>query len=448
MLAVLLLLTALVRPEPTPAPSPLALGEKLLARQQYAAAERELKRAIEAEPSSGRAHGNLALALLFQKKTHEAVDEGRLSAAFAPESAEARYIYGLTLSAAGKPNDAAREYEKAVALRPDEVRPLVSLAEVYALAEDPRTVETYQKAIGLAPSEARLRADLAEYLWGTGRESEGNAVMDRALRDFPSNADLTIRYGRALAEQDRLADAARILEQARQLGTTDAATLVLLGRVEVQQGRVDEARAALEAGVEANPSDAALQHDLGRILLGEGKAEQALPHLEQAAAAASRQADYQLDLGRALEAVGRLSDAEAAYRRATSLAPGSLAAHFALGHVLQREGKKEEADRELAIHHDLYERARLQTAQANVKASEFARAWVELEKGKASEALARFSEFPESAESLRGQALAYQRLGRYDDAVKALERARTLAPDDPHLEMLLAAERSRAASAP
>jgi Flp pilus assembly protein TadD len=445
---VLTLWAVLVCPEPTPAPSPLALGEKLLARQQYAAAERELRSALEVDPSSGRAHGDLALALMFQKKTREAVDEGRLSAAFAPESAEARYIYGLTLSAAGKPVDAAREYEKAVALRPDQVRPVASLAQAYAAAEDGRTAATYEKAIGLAPSDPKLRAELAEYLWGTGRSDDGNAVMCRALLAFPSDADLAVRYGRSLAEQDRLADAERVLEKAQELGATDAATLAILARVDVQQGRMDEARAVLEAGVAAYPTDAFFRHELGRVWLGQGKAEEAFPHLESAAAASPDHAEYQLDLGRALEALGRLEEAEAGYRKATRAAPNSLGAHFALGRLLQREGKKEEAESELAKHHDLYERARQQTAQANVQASELARAWVELEHGKAAEALARFQKFPESAESLRGEALAYQRLGRHTNAVRALERARALAPDDAHLQMLLVAERSRAASTP
>ena len=79
---------------------------------------------------------------------------------------------------------------------------------------------------------------------------------------------------------------------------------------------------------------------------------------------------------------------------------------------------------------------------------ELARAWAELEHGKAAEALARFQSFPETAESLRGQALADQRLGRHTDAIRALERAHALAPDDPHLQMLLIAERSRAANVP
>ena len=68
----------------------------------------------------------------------------------------------------------------------------------------------------------------------------------------------------------------------------------------------------------------------------------------------------------------------------------------------------------------------------------------ELNQGKAASALARFAAQPESPDALKGQALALQRLGRHADAVRALERAHVLAPDDARIELLLAAERSRA----
>jgi Tfp pilus assembly protein PilF len=68
----------------------LARAEKLLAQRKFAAAETLLRAVVEADPTNARAHGNLALALLPQGKVREAVDEGRLAAAFGARSAEAR----------------------------------------------------------------------------------------------------------------------------------------------------------------------------------------------------------------------------------------------------------------------------------------------------------------------------------------------------------------------
>ncbi|HTY42897.1 MAG TPA: tetratricopeptide repeat protein [Thermoanaerobaculia bacterium] len=439
-----LFLTIFHRAAPETAPTPLELGEKLLQQRQYAKAEVELRRAVEADPSSARAHGNLALALLPQRKVKDAVAEGRLAAAFGPNSPEAHFIYGLALSADGKTLEAARQYEQTLALKPDQARPLAALAAAYAAAEDPRTADTYRKLIALAPNDPRLRAELAEFLWRTQKTADGNDVMTKATRDFPSDADLLRRFGRALAEQERFEDAMKALEASRALAALDAATFALLGQVQVRAGQTGRALDTLEAGTAAFPSDPDLAHDLGRLLLAEGRVEESLPPLEKAARARPTSAVFQLDLGRALERTGKLEAAEAAYRRALALAPSLPGAHYSLGRLLQREGKKEEADQELAAHRALYERARQLAADAQVNDSEISRAWADLYAGKASEALARFKGLHETPESLTGQALALQRLGRNAEAEKALDRAHALAPDDARIELLLAAARSQA----
>jgi Flp pilus assembly protein TadD len=445
LLFLALLVTVLSASEPAATPGALELGERLLARKQYAPAERELRRAVEADPSSARAHGNLALALLPQRKVGEAVAEARLAAAFGPTSAEAHFIFGMALAADRKPLDAMREYERAVELAPGAIGPISALAAAYAAAEDPRTVATYQKVAALSPADPSVPADLAEYLWRVERVEEGNAAIERALAAFPSNADLRLRWGRSLAQQERFADAAEALEAARRLGADDAATLALLADVTERAGRVEDARATLVAAVTRYPQDPALAHALGRLWLAEGKTEEALPPLEKAALARPSAAEFQLDYGRALEASGRTADAEAAYRKAIALSPNMPAPHFALGRLLQREGKKEEAQKELAMHHALYERGRRLVSAADVQDAQTSLAWTLLREGNAAEALERFRALPETPESLRGQAAALQRLGRPADAVRALERAHDLAPEDARIALLLATERSRAA---
>lgn len=427
--------------EPTNA---LERGEKLLSKKQYAKAEGELRQAVAEDPSSARAHGNLALALLPQGKTREAVDEGRLAAAFGPQSPEARYIYGRALAADHRPVEAAREFEKAVGLKPGEAAPLVALAAAYASAEDERTASIYAKAVALRPADARVRGDFAEYLWRVDEVEKGNRVIEDALLAFPSNVGLTLQYGRALAEQQRYLDAAVALEKARRLGSSEASTFALLGTAYAQAGKTDEAIAALEEGVAAHPGDASLQHALGRLLLSQGKAREALPHLEAAAQSKPDAADIQLDLGRARETLGELDLAEASFRKAVRLSPNLPRGHYALGRLLLREGKKAEAERELATHHSLYERGTKIVSATDVESGQITMARSQLHQGKAAEALARFEALPESPESLIGRAEALLRLGRPREAVRALERALELSPDDHHIELLLVTATSRA----
>lgn len=447
--AVPFLLSALLAAAPTPAPTPgpLERGEKLLGARQYEKATVELRQAVEADPTSARAHGDLALALLALHKNREAVDAARLAAAFGPQLPEARYIYGLCLAADGRPVDAARELEKAIALKPGEAAPLFALAAAYAAAEDERTAATYEKLVALRPDDVKLRLDFAEYLWRTQKNAEGNRVMEQALAAFPANTGLLRRWGRALLEQERPLDAVQALEKARTLGSRDPATIAMLADAYEQTDRADDARRVLADGIEANPTDAALRQDLGRLLLAAGRADEALPVLQEAARSSPGTVETQLDLGRALESAGRLEEAEAAYRRAVALAPSVPRAHYALGRLLQREGKTAEAQRELSVHHDLYERGREAVSRYDVKNAEIAYAWAELHKGNAAGALARFEALPETPETLRGRALALSRLQRHAEAVVILERAQGLAPDDHRIELLLVTARASAGGA-
>ena len=429
-------------------PDPLADAEKLLAARNYKAAEAAFRQILQTDPSSARAHGNLALALMKQGRIPEAIDEARLAAAFGPKQPEALYIYGLTLLAGGHPVDAARELEKVVRDRPAETAPLATLASAYASAGDERTAATYERLIALKADSPAIRVELAEYLWRSEKYDAGNRVIADARKAFPQNADLALRQGRAFAYQDRAVDAVEALESARTLGATDARTMELLASCYERTDRRDSARTVLEAAVISYPDDAALQADVGRLLLGEDRPADALPHLEKASSLPSATADAAVDLGRALEALGRLDEAEAAYRRAIRLSPTLPGAHFALGRLLQRQGKKDEAQKELAIHHQLYEKARQLVAAADARSAELAFAWAELNHGQAASALERFRRLPETAEVCRGRALALSRLGRHREAAAALEKALELSPGDPRIELLLVAERSRPETTP
>ena len=428
-------------------PSPLAEAEKLLGQRRYAEATKALTEILAAEPRNARAHGNLALALLAQGRTREAIDEGRLAAAFGPDLPEARYIYGLTLSAGGYPREAARELEKARAGREDSPAPLGALADAYGTTGDPRAAGIYRRLIALEPSVPRHRASLAELLWRIDRTDEGNLVMEEALEAFPSNEDLLLRYGRALVRQHRPLDGAKRLEAARELGATGEAFALLLASAYAEAGRGAQAESVLEAAARTYPSSAEIAAELGRLRLAAGKAAEALPALETAARRNPRSAVIQLDLGRACETLGKLDDAETAYRAAVRLAPKLPRARYALGRLLVRRGKREEGEAELALHRDAYEKGVKRVSENEARTGELALGFARLKEGDAPAALEIFTRLPESTDSLIGRAEALSRLGRHGEAVRALERARSLDPDEPRLAPLLATERSRAADA-
>ena len=424
------------------ADDPVLRAEKLLARKDYAAAEGLLREAIDADPTSARAHGNLALALLSQGKTREAVDEARLAAAFGPESAEARAIYGLALEALGRFGEAIRELEKATALKPEAPGPAGALARAYARIEDERAAAAYESLFRLQPHERAPRVELAEFLWKVEKNEQGNRAIAEAIRIFPDDAELHRRYGRALFQQERFLDAATELRKARGGNAQDAAALSLLAHSLWRSGRAEEARDAFGEALAVRPNDADLRRSLGRLLLSRGENGAARRELERAALLKPTDAGIQYDLGRACEAEGSLADAEAAYRKAVSLAPRLASARYALGRALLRRGARDEGARELAAYQTLYEEASKRSGEENVRRARLAAGWAELSRGNAREALAKWETLAETADVFFARAAALSRLGRHREALDLLERARALAPDDDRISARLLAERS------
>jgi len=418
-------------------------AEALLEKKSYKKAEEALRAIVAAAPANARAQGDLALALLSQGKTREAVDAARLAAAFAPETPEARYIYALTLKAAGRNVEAARELEKTVALKPGQATPLRALAEAYAETGDDRAVEVYRQLIAQEPGVPGDRAALAEVLWVSGKSADGNRVMEEAIAKSGEDRNLRIRYGRALVEQERFPDAVRELGRAREMGASEPGTLALLANALWSAGDTTAAARAFGDAIAVAPGDASLRRDAGRLALSLGDGSGALVYLSEAARLTPGDAATQLDLGRAYEAVGQNAEAEQAYRLAASLDPKLGSPHYALGTLLVRTGRREEGQQELAAYRTLYERALRLSEQQNERSAELGLAWAELNRGKASDSLARFTSLPESPDSLLGRAAALSRLKRHAEAVRVLERARKLAPDDVRIRTQLALEKSR-----
>jgi tetratricopeptide (TPR) repeat protein len=426
----------------------LARGERLLESRDYVAAEAALREATAADPSSARAHGKLALAFISLRKLPEAVEEARLAATLEPGNPEARQIYAVALTVSGRALEAAREFEAVVAAKPDEIGPLRGLAEAYSAAQDDRAVPVFEKLVKVKPEDPQYRIRLAEHHWTTGNTARGNEVLEEALRALPGQSSLHARYGRALFGQERVVDAVRELTRARDGGATDLPTLSLLCQALWRAGDADAAVEAFTATLKRHPAAASLHEDYGRLLLSLGRPEPALAALEEAVRLRPGQASAHLELGRAYEALGKVSKAEQAYRQAMSLGPQLAAPHYALGSLLTRHGDREEGKRELALYRTLYDRVAAEAQPARARAREIAYGWAELRQGRAEAALTRFAAVPESAEALIGQASALSRLGRHQDAIRVLERAKELEPESPWVQNLLASERFRADERP
>jgi tetratricopeptide (TPR) repeat protein len=418
----------------------VAEGERLIAAQDPAAAEARFRRAIAENPADARAHSDLALALLLQKRNpEEAAAEARRASELAPDVPDHLLRWGAALQEAGKPVEAAAVLARLVARMPDAKVPLLMLGTAYADAGDDRAVEILGRAALADPENPRPRALRAAFLWDRGRIDEGNRAMEDALAKFPEIAELHASYGEQLAIQGRFQSAAAELEKALALGARSPDLLIALGNAHWSAGNLERAGQRLAEAAASTPPSAAARLALGRFLLWTGHPDDAVVHLEIAARDEPEAESRQMLLGRALAAAGRLPEAESRFRRATELSNAS-APRVALAQTLAREGKKEEASREAEAAKRLYDAERAEELARGSHHVQMNLAWEELEHGKPADALRRFEKMGDASDVLEGRGAALARLGRHREAIRVLERASAEDPANARIRARLSRE--------
>ena len=143
-----------------PAPGDRAAAKKAFTEGATAQAARKLpeaaaafQRAVQADGSFFEAHYNLGLAQYGQRDYAHALPTWERALAVKPDSADARYMFALTLNAAGYTADAAAESEKVLATNADDARAHLLLGKLCAeqLQDKTRARIHYQRLLELDP---------------------------------------------------------------------------------------------------------------------------------------------------------------------------------------------------------------------------------------------------------------------------------------------------------
>jgi Flp pilus assembly protein TadD len=151
---------------------------------------------------------------------------------------------GARLVKQGKPEEAIREFERALAHDPQDGNALIGLA--------------------------RLRLS-------RGENDAGRALLRRLLKVDPQNTEAQVH----LARLDAAAGDEKALEVLRKLAggkDADAFMLLSLGQTLLTRGRFEDAAAAFERALRLQPEESSLLTSLGMARQGQGKGEQALQH--------------------------------------------------------------------------------------------------------------------------------------------------------------------------
>jgi len=294
-----------------------------------------------------------------------------------------------------------------------------------------------------ASSDEGLKAVLlhADNAFHEGDYREAQAAYEEALRIAPGNphaaANLATCYFRGRKEKK----AEALLLEHLELHPDDVASRLLLARVFIRQGELERAAEALRAAVASEPDSLMGRYNLGFVAYRLRHYDEALEQLQKTIELQPDHPEAYYTLGLVLLAQKRLDEAIAALEKAVAIDPGHLGARFNLASANARAGRMEEAQKHQAIFTELSGLSdRAATREQQIKSSSLKAVQYLLDR-KYPEALAEYtklaSEYPDYAPLQNAIGVTLLRLGRKDEAMKALQKAASLDPrlSEPHYLM-------------
>jgi tetratricopeptide (TPR) repeat protein len=177
---------------------------------------------------------------------------------------------------------AARYYEEALALTPNNQNALCGLAECFWQSYDPRLEETVNHVLGLNPNNPRIRAIQAEKLLESGKFEEAIELIDAALAINPNATGFLALKTAALFLLDDQDGAAKLQQQAIAFNPKCSEVYRIPGRIASRHYRFQEGVEFQAKALEVNPNDRAARALYAFDLLRVGREDEGLEQLELA----------------------------------------------------------------------------------------------------------------------------------------------------------------------
>jgi protein O-mannosyl-transferase len=188
------------------------------------------------------AHFCLGISLAEQGRLQEAAEQYEQAVAIAPDYLDAQTNLGAVLTGLGRTSDAVKHFEKAVAIAPDsmEIRCNLGSALVVAGRRD-EAIEYYREALKISPDSVAIRLNLGSALLGGRQLNAAMSEFQRVLKLQPDSAKAHSGCAEVLAKQGKLNDAIEHLEKAVELAPDDAEAHANLGLLLANRDRLEEA---------------------------------------------------------------------------------------------------------------------------------------------------------------------------------------------------------------
>lgn len=340
-----------------------------------------------------------------------------------PDRADALHLYGVLQHQCGNTADAKRLMRRAVSIAPD-AGTLSDLGVLLAADGDTdAALANFEAALQLDPHHLATLVRRGNAMIGVRRYAAALADYDRALDASPLLLDALCNRGAALRALGRLHDALDTYERALTVDPRSFESLYNLGNVLRDLQRPADALLNYERALELAPNHPDILSVKGRTLVELGRPKEALACFNEAIATRPDSVEALYNSAVALERLGRAEEAMQRCERALKLDSRHAKAHATRGNALLHLKRYEEALADYARALDIEPGAVDVLCNQGTALRQLERHDAALQCYDA--ALAANAQCAE-AWSNRGNVL--QDLHRYDDALASFERALAINP--------------------
>jgi len=227
-----------------------------------------------------------------------------------PDSPAPYSLMGTARMRAGKPAEAIKFFEKAVAVAPRNPSPLYNLGLAYhRFGNTKKAEEIYRRVIGLEPRHSQALNNLGILLESRGELKGALQCFKRAVEADPSHPAHLVNLGNLLQRGGQTKEAEKLFRAAARMAPRMAEPRFNLARLLEQTGRGREAERFYRGIIKSHPRHAMAHNNLANLLKDRGQ----------------------------------LADSERLYRRALDIDPECIPAHLNLAWMLLKLGRTSEA---------------------------------------------------------------------------------------------------------
>lgn len=323
--------------------------------------------AIKADPNSFQAHMYRGILLQTEKNFKGAIASYRRAAEIEPREAAPWYNMGISWQLQAKPSnapggdpatqEAITAYLKAIDFAPKYGPAYLNTARLYFHVGNYRQAARYfDQASAMAPDNIRLLADTATanaYASQMTQEPKEKAALrdhaEKLYRDGLQKSSEPALYSGlgGLYEQSTQVDkAAALYQEWTQKQPKVAAAWMALAKAKEMQKKPAEAQAAYEKAIAVDPKNTASRMSIAGMMENQNKLDLAVAQYQQVLASEPKNNDARRHLGQVYLRQEKKAEALAQFEEMKKIAPKDTAPYVAIASLYERDKKMDEAVRE------------------------------------------------------------------------------------------------------